>query len=270
MKNKVYFLTILYVLNNVFLFAQSITHAGATQDSVNELIINTLQVESTAMLALNASKSGGSDFSEFRTKSTDNSTYNNTLFSETIAWNEMSKDDLTNDSVIFCLKGLPKFGSFIDSRDGKTYKTVTIGNQTIITENLAYKPDVGKYWAYRDNESNVAKYGYLYNFETAKNVCPSGWHLPTKEEFETLFNNFEKPYKELIDGGNSGFAALLGGYRYVSGGFDDHGANAYFWSSTPYDDGKAYYMYMGSFDSNAYLYNYFSKICGFSVRCFRD
>ena len=39
-------------------------------------------------------------------------------------------------------------------------------------------------WAYDNDQSNVAKYGYLYNFETAKNVCPNGYHLPSDNEWE--------------------------------------------------------------------------------------
>ena len=109
--------------------------------------------------------------------------------------------------------------TFTDKRDGKTYKIVKIGKQFWMAENLAYKVS-SCCWAYDNNTSNISKYGYLYSFETALNVCPDGYHLPTKGEFETLLKNYggnkdsKANYTAIILDGDSGFSALLGGLNY--------------------------------------------------------
>lgn len=74
---------------------------------------------------------------------------------------------------------------FTDTRDNKSYKTVTLGTQTWMAENLAFKADTGC-WAFNNNNEFVAKNGYLYDASSAKKSCPIGWHLPSDEEWKTL------------------------------------------------------------------------------------
>jgi uncharacterized protein (TIGR02145 family) len=164
-------------------------------------------------------------------------------------------------------------GTFTDNRDKHQYKWVQIGNQTIMAENLAFDAGKGKYWAYNNNEDNVAIYGYLYDWETAQKVCPTGWHLPNKEEYEALLQNFggggSNAYSCLIPGGSSGFSAIMGGQRFYAGNSLQMGALAYFWSSSRYDSDDGCDLYIFNGHTNAGIGHY-NKGSGFSVRCFKD
>jgi uncharacterized protein (TIGR02145 family) len=179
-----------------------------------------------------------------------------------------------------------KTGTFTDKRDGKTYKTVTIGTQTMLAENFAYKPETGNYWAYRNDPNNVSKYGYFYDWQTAKAVVPIGWHLPTKDEWKLLTDylegqdnsdemGYEKAYRATIEGGSSGFNCVLVGDCTNSGGFIGFGSFTSFWSST--DDGPEHaWIFFFSYDaeeeydivSASIIFNPIDR--GLSVRLFKD
>jgi len=168
-------------------------------------------------------------------------------------------------------KDLP--GYLTDSRDGKRYKKVEIGSQVWMAENLAFETASGS-WAYKNDQSNVTKYGYLYNWETAKKVCPSDWRLPTKSDFETLLNNYggssnsKANYTALIPNGESGFSASFGGWRDYSG-YDGIGKDGNFWSSSARDGTGAWRLYMDSHYEEAFMSND-DKSLGSSVRCIQD
>ena len=124
---------------------------------------------------------------------------------------ETPKDETTDnvsETEKTNLKEDNKQGILKDNRDGKEYKIIKIGNQWWIAENLSYKPNNGKYWAYNNNDNKVSTYGYLYDWNTACKTCPDGWHLPTMYEWNELINYLDGDvfgaagYKMIESGGN--------------------------------------------------------------------
>jgi len=165
-----------------------------------------------------------------------------------------------------------KTGTFIDSRDNKKYKWVRIGDKIWMAENLKYKSS-GRSWCYNNNSFMCDEYGRLYSWQSAKTACPKGWHLPSKTEFEALLNYYGGRGKnngdEIIIGGDSGFDALLGGWRDDNGSFLNVEIYAYFMSSTA---GAANNVWsLGIHKRKAYIEskNYI-RYSGFSVRCIKN
>ncbi len=208
-------------------------------------------------------------------------------------------------------------GILLDERDQKFYKTVVIGSQVWMAENLNYVYNQGtaKSYCYEGRSTNCAKYGRLYSWAAAmdsartfssngrncgygkncsptypvRGICPEGWHLPTKTEYEVLFAEVGGEsiagYVLKSSGGwdddRNGtdeflFSALPAGYRNFSGSppyeswsYYNEGLATYFWSATQDGLSYAYYMSLKVDDNVAHL-GYDSKNIGLSIRCLQD
>lgn len=179
----------------------------------------------------------------------------------------------TQDSIT--LDG--KYGLFTDVRDGKIYRTVKIGKQTWMAENLAFKPDKDKYYVFLKEDKYVQFYGYLYPWDTANRICPKGWHLPSKEEYMKLLNNYKdgfSAYNELINSGRSGFSLVFSGfYDSSSGLFIPQEKWSAFWTSTEKNNLQATVITLGGQigeQPTVSFYDLRGKKNGFAVRCIKD
>ncbi|MFH0864743.1 MAG: fibrobacter succinogenes major paralogous domain-containing protein [Bacteroidota bacterium] len=192
-----------------------------------------------------------------------------------------------------------------DIRDGCIYKTVILGGQTWMAENLNYITSDGS-WCYNNDSINCERYGRLYNWETAKEVCPAGWHLPSKAEWDTLViylggkevagsklksnsywytkhdsisnyahvvecshKNTEKKHDSILIN-SSYFSGLPGGGYYAGGIFDYEGEFGIWWSATGYNPYNAFYFSLFDTSTEAGIIHHALNSTGFSVRCIKD
>jgi len=157
---------------------------------------------------------------------------------------------------------------FVDPRDSRVYPVVLLNNQLWMAENLAYN-EPGESWAYNNLASNEKIYGRLYTGRSGSATRPpQGWRIPSKKDWQGLFNTYgtmTAAYKNLIDGGNSGFAAKLGGYRDPGGTFRNLMNIGYYRTSEP----PFYAAFVGSSQS-VNLVGTFDESHAISIRYCRD
>lgn len=200
-------------------------------------------------------------------------------------------------------------GSTVQDYEGNIYKTVKIGEQWWMAENLkstkynngdiigttspptldiSLKSSPKYQWAYNGDESNARIYGRLYTYYTIidnRKVCPSGWHVPSDSEWTVLTTYLGG---ENVTGGKikeietthwnspnvgatneTGFTALPSGIRYSDGSFHRINEECYLWSSTSYNADDAWRMNL-SYGMRDIGRATDYKEGGFSVRCIKD
>jgi len=200
--------------------------------------------------------------------------------------------------------------------DGNSYNTVTLGTNKWMKENLkttkysngdlipnpnssAWSGITSAAWCYYDNNaSNNAVYGKLYNFyvvEDTKNVCPTGWHVPTDAEWKALEMYLGMTQTQadaelwrgtnqgsILSGtaslwqagnlknnaqfGTSGFNAIPAGFRYISGVFGYLGTASFFWTSSITDGSNSVVRNLYFENTDVLRYSDF-KTGGRSIRC---
>lgn len=222
-----------------------------------------------------------------------------TLFA---ACGDDSGNNSTNDGSVVA-------ETLIDDRDGQTYRTVKIGDQVWMAENLNYRnlgptaDDDSSSFCYDNDLANCTKYGRLYTWEAAvgrecgfggkdcgpgagivRGVCPEGWHLPSAAEWDVLLTavgDFSTAGTKLksVTGwneyeGKSGNGEDVYSFSVLpagirSSGYDSEGSSAFFWSSTEKGAESAYNVDMHH-NGGGVGRHYDSKHRAFSVRCLKD
>jgi len=167
--------------------------------------------------------------------------------------------------------------TFTDSRDGKAYRTIKIGQKVWFAENLNFAEEGSR--CYDNDPANGDKYGRLYDWETAVKACPPGWRLPTDEEWSAVEHivggrsiagkKLKSPSgwnKGINETNEYGFSALPSGGGYGDGEFYGCGFNGFWWTGTEYGTGLAWFRVMG-YDYDGMGRGYYGKTGLFAVRC---
>ena len=148
-------------------------------------------------------------------------------------------------------------GIFVDTRDRQTYRTIRIGSQVWLADNLNYNIDGS--WHYENLKENGQKFGRLYSWAAAKKACPAGWHLPSDDEWKQLEREMGISHRSINkidyrDPGKNvksklqmmGFNINMAGCRtFADGTFIGLGQFTFYWTSTPY---KKVYAWKRAFD----------------------
>jgi uncharacterized protein (TIGR02145 family) len=196
------------------------------------------------------------------------------------------------------------FAGYVTDIDGNQYKTVKIGNQIWMAENLKtsryrngvkilylsnnsdWKNTTNGAWCWYDNNSKSDDmYGKLYNWYVVseqRELCPIGWHIPSDKEWQILIDylgekeisgNKMKNQTEWYYNGNgnniSGFSGLPGGYRNNDGTFGSIGTYGHWWSSSEDATDDAWRRYLDYYSGGVGRSTSFKEV-GFSVRCIKD
>jgi uncharacterized protein (TIGR02145 family) len=200
-----------------------------------------------------------------------------------------------NQSIHMIVQAEPVFScgnTLTDIRDNKTYATVQIGTQCWMAANLNYgnvlvssqdQRDncLFEKYCYNDNPTNCTNLGALYQWDelmqydntlAGQGFCPPEWHIPTENDWNTLFANYINngfAGNPLKYSGYSGFNALLSGINYLNRSWKVQNFATFFWSSTLFNSTKAWSHGMNDQDPSVSAYPA-SRGNSFSVRCVHD
>lgn len=182
-----------------------------------------------------------------------------------------------------------EYGCIKDSRDGKFYKTVVLGNRIWMAENLRYISQKSSWCYNNETDEECNEYGRYYSgyaISESPSICPEGFHVPTSSEANQLgsytrsslmsVEGWKKEYNTFVGNNSTGFTLLPAGLRgygnergWKTGVFDGVGNVARFWSSSPYN-GSGYYEYVFMNVDDDFGMTDKDHGFGIPVRCIKD
>jgi len=150
------------------------------------------------------------------------------------------------------------------------------------TDNL--NVETGASYCHGDAEANCRRYGRLYTWEAAQHGCRAlgdGWRLPTNDEWRQMAKYYggvrddsddtgKSAYAALMDGGSSGFNALLGGNRSLNAQYERLEAHGFYWTSSESDAANAWFYNFGKGGQALNRHRDGEKWSAFSVRCVKE
>jgi uncharacterized protein (TIGR02145 family) len=288
------FFIFLFILFTLAVDAQTVRNVKATQEGQKIAISYELVCIQPTEINLFLSEDNGQTWNALKTGVSGDVGLSVTQGSKVIYWDVLqSKEKLVGNAFVFKVKV------------GEAFKTMKIGNQIWMAENLnvdhyrngdsilevkdsyQWSKLTSGAWCYYDNDiANGKVYGKLYNWYSvndARGLCPAGWHVPSDVEWTTLENylggeevaggkmksktGWNSPNKGASN--SSGFTAFPGGFRNSSGVYNTNGTNGLWWSSTENFSANAWYRTLHYYYSDVYRNDY-NKQDGFSVRCIKD
>ncbi len=183
------------------------------------------------------------------------------------------------------LKSLESPSPFAIDIHGQFIPTIKVGKLHWTADNLSvthYRDGnvipATEVFVYDNRDSNVVKYGRLYSWNAVNSgkLCPTGWRVPTKADWESLLAAYPgKSLKAVVDtwttnaDNQSGFSAVPAGIADGVGGFDGAGGYTYFWTGTEFSAGAAWSVGFFPGTDDAFLDNNLDKSFGLPVRCVR-
>lgn len=162
-------------------------------------------------------------------------------------------------------------GTMVDPRDGQTYPTVKIGDQTWMASNLNYQ--MRDSWCYLELPEVCAKTGRLYTWNSAQVACPEGWRLPSKEDWSKLNLMYDVvnngSFQALTEGGDSGLNVRFAGFRRDNGKYGNLSKMAYQWTSSKNANGSPQGYIFNQQLVKVYSYE-FKPLDAMSCRCIKN